>query len=351
MLTADDILRIKEIADIIKESGSIETDEDISGTCVDEESIVNELSSLPKEELEKQPKEEKVGYINTKEIMVVYSLALKRYIIEKFNELDEKDINQYTKQYGGKQKTRMRAALNSPRFKQIYEACYSKNMQEVGVDAVFTIPVYKEEVSMNFVEFLNVLYACFIKSHDHFKLEMIKMARKYYKNEKAKKINDEMECVMEFLKYYSDNRDIFTNDKLADTLNEAGTKYGPQFMSDIHPILYIYSELLGYNMESLMFKQSKIIEDWLSIKYDDHSDPLKMSKLFIKMFYQNTPIKKKKVIEMAEKYGAQLSELLEAEKKNKENVRRELLDEGLKLKEARKKDDLKLSLHKKLHNK
>lgn len=344
MLTADDIIRIKELADIIRESGAIEMNEDVTGTCVDEDSIANELSMLPDNNCSEQKND-----INAKELMILFSLALKRYIIEKQSELNESDINTYVSKFGGKQKTLMRSALNSARFKTIYEACYNKNMQDTGVDSIFEVPIFKEQINLDFIQFLNLLNDNFIKSHNNFKYQMIKIARNYYKSEKVKKVRDELECIVEFLKYYNDNRDIFNDDNLADTLNEAGRKYGPSFMSDIHPILYVYSELLSNGIEGLMFKQLDVVEHWLNIRYDDKTDQARISKLFIKMFYNKTPIKKKQVEEMANKYWTELNDLLESEKKNKEDIRKRLLDEGTKIKEARKKDDLKLNLHKKLN--
>jgi hypothetical protein len=344
MLTADDIIRIKELADIIRESGAIEMNEDVTGTCVDEDSIANELSMLPDNNCSEQKND-----INAKELMILFSLALKRYIIETQSELNESDINTYVSIHGGKRKTLMRSALNSVRFKTIYEACYNKNMQDTGVDSVFEVPIFKEQINLDFIQFLNLLNDNFIKSHNDFKYQMIKISRNYYKNEKVKKVRDELECIEEFLKYYNDNRDIFDDDNLAETLNEAGRKYGPSFMGDIHPILYVYSELLSNGIGGLMFKQLDVVENWLNIRYDDKTDQARISKLFIKMFYSKTPIKKKQVEEMANKYWTELNDLLESEKKNKEDIRKKLLDEGTKIKEARKKDDLKLNLHKKLN--
>ena len=350
MLTADDIIRIKEIADIIRESGAIEYNMDVQGgTCVDEDSIIKELSQLPEEE--KNNLDKKDIKINTEEIMIIYSLALKRFVIEKFSEVSETDINAYVKAHGKKQKTRMRAVLNSSRFKQIYEACYGENIRDSGVDSVFEIPRLKEEVALDFLQFLNLLYMSFIESHNKFKNEMIKISKKYYMTEKEKKIDEELKCINEFLEYYNKNRSIFNDDKLADTINEAGVKYGPTFLNDIHPVLYVYSKLLSIGMEPIFYYNLNILIDWLRIRYDDKADQIRIASLYVKMFYNAIPAFKRKANFMAEQYKKELSDLLESEKKNNENIRQKLAEENIKLKEERKKDDVKLFLRKKINSK
>lgn len=359
MLSGEEILKIKELADAIKESGLVEYNnepEELVGSCVTDEAFgfeeVEEGVEEGVEENAENAKAENAKAEDTKkETMILYSLAVKRYVVEKHSALDESDVQQYVKKYGGKQKTRLRAAMNSARFKEIYESCYAKNIQDAGIDAIFSIPMLKEEKQMNLLQFLNLLYDSFVKSHLIFKNQMIKISRTYYKEEKNKRIQTQKSNIIEFLEYYVDNPTIFTDENLVQTLNDAGAKYGPNFMSDIHPVLYIFSELLGYKMEGLFFKQLDVLEDWLSIKYDDKDTSGKIEKLFIKMFYSKTPIKKNKVEEMANQYWAVLSELMEAEKKNKENVRIELAEESTQIKKARIKDDMKLKLHKSLRSK
>lgn len=336
MLDIEEIVRIKEIADIIKQSSQ---SEELVGSCVTDENFDDE-----KEEQKPDP-------ITSEENIVLYSLALKRFVIEKHSELNENEINVYVKKYGGKQRTRLRAAMNSARFKEVYESCYAKNIQDTGVDAIFPIPMPKEECQLTFLQFLNVFYDSFVKSHSEFKNKMIKIARAYYKQEKAKRIQVQLESIDEFLRYYIHNPDIFTEENLANTLNEAGQKYGPNFMSDIHPILFVFSDLLVNKLEGVLMKQMDIVEDWLNIKYDDKDTSGKIQRLFITMFYSKSPLKKDLVTKIADNYLKSLTDLMDTEKKNKENVRKELLEESIKIKESRKKDDMKLNLRKRLQKK
>ena len=372
MLNLDDITRIKEIADIIKgskidyngnadqvENSSLEFGPELAselvGSCTTEEEldeITNEESQKEEPKKEEPKKEEpQEEELTSEQNIILYSLALKRFVIEQHSELSPEDIQEYAKKFGGKQKTRMRAAMNSARFKEVYESCYAKNIQEVGADGIFPIPKPKEDCQLSFLQFLNVFYDSFVKSHKHFKNQMIKIARTYYKQEKAQKIKYQMDDVLGFLKHYVDNPDIFNEDNLTDTLNEAGSKYGANFMADMHPVLYIFSDLLSRKMEGLFFKQIDVLEDWLNIKYDDRDKSGKIEKLFVKMFYSKTPIGAKKAEIMANEYWTTLSSLLEAEKKNKEDVRRQLIEENAKIKEARKKDDMKLRARKLLQKK
>jgi len=361
-LTGEDLLRLEEIVKIIKDSNAVDfgesLEEQIPSREGKEEEIVGKLVSENDDESIIEKTKEDVELIkerNQRETLVIYSLAIKRLIIEKYCELDQTTIDNYLKQYkSSKNKSQLKNAMNSRKFKDLYDRTYSKNLQEGGADSIFSIPLPVQEVTVSFIAYIKILYDSFVKCHTFYKNTIIKTVRNVYKETKKKIVNQEFECVMEFINYYEQNRDIFTEEKFNDTLEYCGTKYGPKFLQDMHPILYIMSTLV---MERLLSPKliavylMGTIKDWLEIRYDDGDDELKIKKLFVKMFYYKIPAMRKNAQKYADDYAKELKELIDAEATAKENVRQQLVEESTRLKEERKKDDMKLNIRKLLNKK
>lgn len=343
-LTKDELLRLEELVGIIRNSGSVEYEEIEGETIKDEDE-----DSIPTEKQEEK-KEEKPG--NIREDLIIYSLALKRLIIERDCELDDILISQYVKKFGGKQKTRMRSALSSKRFKDIYNKIYAKNLQESGADSIFEIPMPKQDVTLSFMDFIGILYETFVNCHNSYKYQIVRLARTAYKTEKNKRLDEEYRIIREFLDYYSKNLDMFDDDKLVKTMEECNSKYGPTFLEDMHPILYVFSSLFRSGMFHILNHPmvGDKIKNWLDIRYDDREDEVKIGKLFVKIFYTEMA-GIKKATKLSEDYAKELQDLKDAEKAAKENVRKELIEQDQQIKESRKKDDMKLNLRKKLHKK
>jgi len=364
-LTGEDLLRLEEIVKIIKDSNAVDFGGEHGGECESGEGqceggegqcggklVSEDDDNSAIEETKEEVKQ--IRETNQKETLIIYSLALKRLIIEKYCELDQFTIDNYMKQFkASKKKTQLRNSLKSSKFRDLYDRTYAKNLQEGGADSIFAIPLPKQEVQISFIAYIKILYDSFVKCHTAYKNNIIKIVRQVYKETKAKVIQQEYACIVEFTQYYEKNRDIFTEEKFNDTIQYCNEKYGAKFLQDMHPVLYILSALVMGHLSIKLVEVYLIdtIKCWLDIRFDDGDDELKIKKLFVKMFYQRIPATKKNADKYADEYADELKQLLDAEAASKENVRQELMEESNKLKEERKKDDIKLNISKILNKK
>lgn len=286
--------------------------------------------------------------------VILYCSALKFLVIDKFAFLNDDDITRFMKIYKRPHKTQYKNKLTSERFNKIYMTTISKNIQQSGIDSVYPIPDFSGVEELTFDKIINISYKTYCESLMVYKIQIMKISYDFYNKEKKVEVQKEYEHVIEFLKYYSQHRDMFNDENVEKSIQEWNDKFGQSFINNINPIIHIFGSYFEYfTYDNIMLnpkiKMGEVIKKWLDIKYDDRTDKIRVNSLFIKMFYKAMQVKKGNIY--AEDYAKNLRDIEEKERQLKEDIRQKLLKESEEIKEERRKSDMKLKARKLIKNK